>query len=894
MFFILTILTTTSLSGKELELIAVNVPKNALYPGNTYTFIFKVINNLSENVVCVPILKLPEGWTALTQEKEFELKSGNEDIRLVSAHIPPYMPIGEDTLEYRITVCNNPDKIVKIPIYIGQVKKLNLNLLESPKYILAGNKILATFNLKNEGNTTEKVSLYPDNCQLEGNPNIILASGSVKVIKVFSETDKNLEKMNTRFLKLEATVPDGDTGLVSTSAYSQVDVFPVEETQVDAFLRFPVQLSGGFVGRKNGDETQLVFQGEFSGRGFIDKAQKRQLEFRFFGPNHFDVSVLGRYDEYYAKYKSPHLLVNAGDITFRATPLTEYSRYGRGTEINYSARNISFGGFWQRPRFYNNIKAEHNTFVRYVINRKNMVQANYFRKEIAETGKWANFYSITTRYSLFAHTLLEAEFSHGAYWGKRGNGIMLKGKSRAGKLNLSFLYLLAGKNYSGYYSNTGQYSANLNYSLSANLNLNLNYHKDAVNPSQDTLYGIAPLSNSLRGGMNWKYSPNGTLFLYGGTSEREDQLSIRLFHYKENFIRGGISHKVGCFSLSPDFTLANTNNLYTGNVGQSYNLDFEAYYSVHKWGMAGLFFNWQNTSRYTDDKSSVFYYGARVNFLRNENTKLSFHIQNNYSLEESYRNRNLFMIKLGQRIARGQYIDLALNYFLLQKQTEKKDLSVSLQYVCKLNMPVKRIAVYGELQGTVTDIKGNAVQGIRLYCGGYSEITDENGVFKFKNLLPGKHYLLIDQTTIGISAIPDVPQPIEVQIEPGQNSFSFGMTLSAKICGHIFFKDSDIPLETFLEKDKTDRRYVIVEISKGETIKRKLVSLGEDFVFDNLMPGLWKVLVYRNGLAERYTIEKKDFDVTLKPGKEEMVNATVVKKRKAIHFIQDKVIISDE
>jgi len=893
MLLILTMIITSSLSGQKLEVIAVDTPQRALSPGSTYTFIFKVINNIGADIVCFPRLKIPKNWVELTQEKEFDLKSEQGEIRLVSIYIPPYIAPGEDTLEYCIAGYNRADKIVRVPVSVGQVRKLNIKLFESPNYILAGNKIKATFNIKNEGNDTEEVLLFPEHCQLEGNPNIILSPGSVEIVKVFFDTDKNQGRINTRFLKLEAAVADGDNRLAATSAYAQVDVFPVEETQEDAFLRFPVQVSGGFVGRKAGDEAQLVFQGELSGRGFIDEGRKRELEFRLFGPNHFNMSVLGRYDEYYARYKSPHLLLSAGDNAYRATLLTEYSRYGRGAEISYNTGSIVMGGFLQQPRFYNNIRTEHNTFVRYKINKKTNVQANYFRKVSSETGKSANLYSITTRYGFFAHTLLEAEFSHGSYLGKTGNGIMLKGKSRMEKLNLSFLYLRAGKNYPGYYSNTGQYSANVNYSLSARLNFNLNYHKDAVNLRQDTLYGIAPVSNSFMGGVNWRYSSKGTLFLYGGTSEREDQLSASLFHYKESFIKGGISQKMGNFNLSPDFTLGNTDNFLTGNTGHSYNLDFDVDY-VRKWGLSGLFFSWQNTSRYSDNKSSVLYYGARMNLRRKDNTTVGFHIQNNYSLEESYRNRNLFTVKVKQKVARGQYIDLACNYFLLQKQTTKSDLSISLQYIFKLNVPVKRITGYGELLGTVTDIKGNAVKGIKLYCSGHSEITDENGCYKFKNLLPGSHYLLVDQTTVGISAIPDVPQPIEVEIEPGQNSFSFGMTLSSKICGHIFFKDADAPLEKLLDNNRIERGHVIVEVSEGETIKRKLVSLDEDFVFDNLMPGLWKVSVYRNGLGENYSVEKGIFNVTLKPGKEETVNASVVKKAKAIRFMQDKVIISDE
>ncbi len=890
MYLFLTILATTSLSGKELSIEAVNPPQNPLRPGTSHTFVFKVLNNSKTDVECTSTLELPNNWITLTNENAFKLKDGQQDIRLISIYVPTNAAPGEYEIKYRLDT-DNKTEVSGVSVVVEKVSKLNLKLFESPQYTLAGDRISATFNLKNEGNTTETIVLYPQNCLLSGEPVVALSPGSVKVVTVFLDTNKDITKMNPQFLKLEAAVEQNENEQVRASAYSQVDVYPVEERQNDAFFRFPIRLSGGIVGRKKGDESQVGALGEFSGGGFLDKELQRRLDFRFFGPNHFNMSVLGRYDEYYVRYKSSNLSLIVGDNVFKSTPLSEYSRYGRGVEFAYSFGNLNVGGFWQQPRFYSAIDQEYGTFIGFNVNKSDAVQANFFRKKTAVTGESATLYSVTGKKKLFSRFLIETEFSHGELRGRTGNGLMIKSKGRIGELDLAFQYLFAGKNYPGYYSNTKQYSANLNYSFNPKFNVTLNIHKDAINPKQDTLFGMAPASTSLRLGINWKYSPKGTLFFYGGNSERQDQISSNLFHYKEIFIKGGILQKTGHLSFSPDITIARTDNLLTRNSGQSYNFDFDLDY-VRRWGMAGLFFSWQNSSKYDDNSSSLFYYGARMNIVRKENTTLSFHVQNNYSVEESFRNRNLFMVKLKQKITRGQYIDLACNYFLLQKQNEKKDLAVSLQYVLQLNVPLKRIAGYGELHGIVTGAEGRPVQGIRLYCSGHSVITDENGAYKFKNLVTGEHYLLVDQTTIGISVIPTISQPMEVLIKPGQNSFSFGMTLSSKISGHIFFKNAGDPLEKLLEEDNHVEGHVIVEISNGETIKRKLVSLNEDFIFDNLRPGEWKVSVYRNGLGEGYRVEESFFNVVLKQGEEVTVDATVVKTNKTILFMQDKIIVS--
>jgi hypothetical protein len=228
----------------------------------------------------------------------------------------------------------------------------------------------------------------------------------------------------------------------------------------------------------------------------------------------------------------------------------------------------------------------------------------------------------------------------------------------------------------------------------------------------------------------------------------------------------------------------------------------------------------------------------------------------------------------------------------LQKQVSGKDFSISLRYTVGINVPIRKIAEFGEVSGVIKNAGAEKIEGVRLFCNGHTAVTDKLGAFIFRNLKPGKYFLLIDQTSIGLHDIPDVKQPIEIQVLEGQNEFSFGMCRSASITGHVDLKLENMQFYEHSADEDIGKENIIVEVTNGGETIRKYARLDSNFVFDNLRPGEWNVRVYRNGLSNNFQVETNAYSLVLKSGETEKIKILVIRKSREIKFLQQSMKIS--
>ena len=878
------------LSANEIELVELQSFRGEFIPGNSYTIVFKVVNNQMNEVALTSILELPEGWNDLAKEQPFRVGPNNSDIRLISVYIPAKAQPGNYRIKYRVSNVNTNDSAqIELPVRIAVVKKLKVSLFNTPSYVLAGDVIKASFVIENQGNSSEWIKLHTYDCRAEADSVFEMAPSSVRTIGVLSETDNEAGSSSYRFLKVNARIQGSDE---KADAFSMVSIVQATEQQEDAYFRYPVKLSGGYFGRQNGGDYRFGFQGEISGLSAIDQDGKHLIGFKAIGPNRVNMAITGaRYDEYYILYKSPNLLLHLGDNQFYSTMLTEFARYGRGIDVVYRKGKMETGGFLNVPRFYSDIKKEYSAYIGLNPNKKIGIQTRYFAKEVKSLDRTAHLFSVLTLVKPFKQSSFEVEYSFGKIGRATGGGLQLKGSVELKKANFSFMYLKSGKFYSGYYSNASLAMGNLNVHLTPKLNFNLNYHQDAMNPKQDTLLGAAPLSNSFYSGLSYQYCKTGSFAAFAGYQERSDPMASSLFHYKEEFIRVSGMQQFGRFSVSTEGELAKTANILSGTKGTSWNVVSDIGYNKDR-NSINAFVNYQNTARYDELSYGQLSYGCRANAIIASKTFIQFNFQSNYSIEEYYRDRSILCLDLKQYIGKNSYFDFTGNYALLQKQVSGKDFSIVLRYTFEVKVPIRKIADFGELNGILKNTGAEKIEGVRLLCNGHTAVTDNQGVFKFRNLKPGKYFLLIDQTSIGLHDIPNIKQPIEIQIMEGQNEFSFGMCRSASITGHVDLKQENMQFYEHSADEDISKENIIIEVSNGEEIVRKYVQLDSDFVFDNLRPGEWNVRVYKNGLSNNYQVETNAYSLVLKSGGTEQVKILVIRKSREVKFLQQSMKIS--
>src|SRR5690606_20278043 len=144
-------------------------------------------------------------------------------------------------------------------------------------------------------------------------------------------------------------------------------------------------------------------------------------------------------------------------------------------------------------------------------------------------------------------------------------------------------------------------------------------------------------------------------------------------------------------------------------------------------------------------------------------------------------------------------------------------------------------ASYTTLSGNIRSLGAKKISGIILTLGKHQAVTDSDGNYIFKNVVPGEHFLENDRTTFAFEDIPDVPLPQSLILSEHQaHTFNFGLTAAAKLTGTLALRAPSATVLTPLKSNinslrKTEVAQVIVEASSADHVLRKICTLGEDF-----------------------------------------------------------------
>ncbi|MFC3159668.1 hypothetical protein ACFOEQ_15130 [Chryseobacterium arachidis] len=243
----------------------------------------------------------------------------------------------------------------------------------------------------------------------------------------------------------------------------------------------------------------------------------------------------------------------------------------------------------------------------------------------------------------------------------------------------------------------------------------------------------------------------------------------------------------------------------------------------------------------------------------------------------------------------GHEFDLSGRYSLQRGELGNKDFIFSLRYTFRMNVPTQKIADYTTLSGNIENLGVRKVEGIRLLLGSHLSITDKNGNYIFKNIIPGDYVLEIDRSSTDINDISTVNIPASLALTHKENIFNFGMTGAATVQGNIQFTEADNQVNFAqypIKKDKKRNDNIIVEVSSDDLIFRKMAVIGESFDFTYLRPGDWKLKVYRNGLDKRFKIPIDTQQFTLKASEKKKITINVIKQKTEVKYQQENIKVS--
>ena len=871
--------------------------KDSLLPGTSTSISFTIENNTSNNKTYIVTTETSdERILPILTKGEITIPANGNSVYIVPLRIATETPQGTYTVILHITDKNNEEKSVRsTDISILGTHRLSLTALDSPEFIKAGEAIKASFLIKNNGNIIERLALESKNATVSQDSTLILPPSEAKIITITKNTNPGLGK--NEYQNLNLSVHSIDNLEENQTVYTSVKVISVNPVEDDIYHRIPVAASLSFIGMRNRGNFNDGFQGEIYGKGSLDKENKGLLEFHAVTANPVEFSSFTQYEEYFINYKRDNFLIHLGDKTYSSSYITEFARYGRGAELRFDLKNMSFGGFYNHPRFFHETKDEFNLYSKFKLAKESEITAGYLYKipnsendpgiSNITLDSNAHLPYLTGKFKISKNLNLRSEVSYSKTNQTEGTAYMIQAEGNFEKINGNIMYMKASPQFAGYFTNTNTFNGSLQYKISNKINLLANYTQDARNFQRDTLFLTAPYRRFLQYGIQYHYIKNGSFTFYNGYQRYEDRLEPKEFNYSEKFLKINIDQQIGIFQLNLEGQFGKTNNYLTEFTGNSsfytLNVGFEKFKtSFNVYGSYAL------TSRYQLQNQKQLYYGARIISRFSDQSYLSLFYQNNYLPEEYFKDRNLFELLFHQQLFPGHELDLSGRYTLQRGQLGDKDFIFSLRYTLRLNIPVQKIAEYTTLSGNINNLGVKKVDGIRLILGNHLAITDNNGNFIFKNIKPGEYFFEIDRSTTEINDIPDINLPTTINLFHKESVFNFGLTNAAKIQGHIQFTENQLSFAQFqLNKEKKKKESVIIEATNGEQTYRKIVVLNDSFDFTYLRPGNWSVKIYRNGLDKHYKIPIDTFNFILKPSETKHLIINISKQQTEVKYQQE-------
>lgn len=878
-----------------------------ILPGETTSVAFILKNRTSNNSkFTVDVHSSSVDIMPILKGGDVVIPKGGSTVFVVPIHISKSAKNG--IYELRVNLRSADGKIKffkKQEIKVLRRQEIKLSVISTPKFLHAGEKIKVSFLLENHGNTTEKIHIESNAKVVDTAKVFVLEPGDMRLINIQKKT---LEKMveNQEF-SIHLKALSKSSPQKQWNAYSSTMVMTSNPKKKDPFFRFPISVSLATIGARNRGHFQGGFQGEIYGKGVLYPEKNDLLEFRFVSPSPIDFNSFSDYEAYFVRYKNSSYSVHLGDKTYSSSYLTEYARFGRGAEVNYTLGQFTFGGFYNHPRYFGAIKDEFNVFTSIRFNENTELTAGYLLKlpqnqNQNEASRFNVFYEtmhlpyLKAEFSPFKAVKLSTEVAYSKSEVTEGFGYRLHGQAALKNIRANFNYIITSPEFNGYFSNTTSISAQLNYRLFKHLSLSASFLQDAKNIKEDSLFLSAPYRKNLRVGARYQYKPDGSVSVYSGTRRYKDRLEPKQFDYKEQYAEIEVNQGVGFLTLNATAHFGNTSNFLSAFTGES--TIYSANISAEKFNTTvNLFGSYAKTSRYQQLEQEQIYYGIRVLSRFSDKNYLSVFYQNAYRPEVYFSDRNLFEMSFHQQFLEQHEVELSGRYTLQRGELNTKDFVYSLRYTFHFGVPIRRIAEYTSLSGTVKSLDGSKIEGVRLRLGTHIAIVDAQGHYEFESLVPGEYYLDFDRSSLMLKQIPSIQFPVKLKLKnkhEGERIFNFGLTTAAAIHGIVQLsqlgtnrEDTAPIIPTLMDKKKNES--VLVEVSNGLETYRKLCDLNEAFNFTYLRPGRWNIHVYKNGLGERVSVETNTITVDLKPAEISQINLSVVEKPIEINYQKESI-----
>ena len=876
--------------GQEKEVtLGVAKHQDVLIPGKHYTLFFSISNHSEKQKNLTGVLELPSEFKLLLKPKKIIVKPSETVRQMMLIKVDKMCSSGDFSVYFSVVENGKKIEQLKVAFKVLPVRKFEVELLESPRYLRDEKDFICTYRVKNLGNQTEEVR-FESRKALEVYPNTaVLKADSIVIVKVKQRVPEIYGVRSTVLNNLHVQLLSED--LVFSDRVA-VTVYPKGVHKPDLYHRFPVSFSSVYNYLKGLDTVSFV-KYKVSGNGFLDVKEKHYLSFDYSGPNQIEVPRFGEYEYYSVAYRNKWMEASVGDVNFSLSSMTENSRAGRGLVFMFKTKKSEWTTFFVRPRFTSQISNVYGFKGAYYLTEKVRIKGGFMTRSLHENELIfnSNLYSLEglgsfNAVKVSAELAFESNpYSHG-WAGASSLNYQYK------KIDIGSNIQYSDKNFKGYLRNSKQWLGFARWQLSNKLKFSGSVYQSDINPVKDTInYSSFPRVKKYQLGFGYKINEKHKVKLSGYFRKKEDQQKPASFEFEEQLLSATYQYKHknklavvwrNKFGISTNFLadiVASKKVFFsTGDVR----------YNVFHNLILGLNATYQSTNKNALDNALIksFYYGGNLQYYFKNSLELSLFYKNDYDFDEFTEEQSFLELSLNYNYQQQHKLSLSTSVSSLSADTNQKELFLSASYTYVLKAPLSKNKSVGSISGVVADKEGVKYEGVLVFLEDKIAISDAKGRFYFYNLQPNEYLVFIKQSSLPKNKVLISEMPLVLDVIANKElTIDVQLGNAGSVEGRVVFKRSkEIQSEKFIKKLPK----IVVKIYKGS--KKFLTEMDKKgyFYFNELEPGVWTVELLVKGLTKDFYFEHIKKTCVIKSGDRKQLLFQVTNKKRVLRKSKKK------
>lgn len=825
---------------------------------------------------------LPQDWKTVTNPSiNKKLKSDNFKIFSVIS-VPPNFKSGRDAITLTIKKENESLVSKKINITIEEIHKVELSLMEKPKFVRAGKKFTYKYLIENKGNTDENIfveSKFPK----DKITNVNIPVDSSKIITVNKYATGDYYSPTTKLTGIEVTGKNIDT----LSMLHTFVIYPNASKRNDLFFYYPVKASAKYRYTETSSKNQFLLYNVI-GSGYLNKLGKHFLEFGFTSAEGNNQIRYENLERKWIKYKYQENELFIGDFSLSFTSLLEQNRLGRGiySKLNYKNQHLTL--FYNQPRFFQEVKEQFGASSEFNFSNKYGMSLGMLIRRYADQNPTKNI-NISQKFNP-SYGLYRLETAMSLLDNKKQYGIQFDGLTEIKGYEIINDILYTSPRFDGYYYNSTNIFTSVKKRLSKSFVLTNDVRYSLINPRPDKIIEqIAPIKQ--RYSSRIYYSPNDIL-KHGialGFHAKKDRSAKLKFDFHEYLLDYMIKLRKGNFALDANASARlSSNNLIVDDERKkwSYYTTFSGSYLISNNFIVSGNVEYLNTNRYSSAKKNLLFFGANITYKYKDICYFGAGFRNNYELSEQYQQRSIFNINGALNINKNHVFEISGNMGRSSVNPSKKDIFFSMGYRLNLNIPISKSKKIGSLIGQLQSNSITDKSGILFNLDGYSSITDETGKFTFEDIAEGERYLTVDPTSLKIDNIVNEEFPMKILIEPKKEvKLDLSLVKPSRIVGKVNFIKSK---QTQAKKFAKAIPQLIIKLEYGDKIQYTMTNEKNEFLFSQLNPGEYKIKIVSKRYEKIFNFKDNNQRFELLEGEDRKINFSVAEKTRNIRIKKKK------